>query len=358
MRYQKFGIVETAKLCGIRLRYGVTANRTEVEAQCPFCGDTKFHLYLNRETDMFYCHRCKAKGNSVTLYACIFGISNREAFRNLQNKIAITAQGMDFCPKRSNEPLKGLEERHNVYYDFLKLLRLQPYHYENLEKRGLNFSEINRFMYRSIPLDRVYRRMVLERLSVLHDLTAVPGFFKDANGDWQMYIHPYGGILIPVCDKNGYIQGLQIRLDLPKSSEEKKFRWFSSRNFSEGAGATGWIHVVGDTDSRTAYVSEGAMKCDIASVLSGGKLFLAVPGVNAIEHLPQTIRSLGVTTVYEAWDMDKRRNVHVADALHKFYEMLRMLGVQCKSLSWDPYYNGIDELYAARYRTMVQSAAA
>jgi hypothetical protein len=34
---------------------------------CPFCGDQKGHLYMDREEGVFFCHRCQERGNLVTL---------------------------------------------------------------------------------------------------------------------------------------------------------------------------------------------------------------------------------------------------------------------------------------------------
>ena len=76
--YQKFDIVEVAGRCGISLN-SHTLGRTEVEAWCPFCTtkSSDYHLYLHKYKERFYCYKCSAKGNSVTLYARVFRISNK-----------------------------------------------------------------------------------------------------------------------------------------------------------------------------------------------------------------------------------------------------------------------------------------
>ena len=45
-----------------------------------------------------------------------------------------------------------------------------------------------------------------------------------------MYSSDCGGFLIPVCNKDGYIQGMQIRFD----SDKKRYRWFSTNEYPEG----------------------------------------------------------------------------------------------------------------------------
>ena len=86
MVYDKIPIVDTARRCGLVLD-SRTLRRSEVEASCPFCGDHgrgKYHLSLNTATDLFRCNLCGAKGNSITLYARLKGISNKDAYRELK----------------------------------------------------------------------------------------------------------------------------------------------------------------------------------------------------------------------------------------------------------------------------------
>ena len=85
MVYQKVPIVETARRCGLVIN-SRTLRRLEVEASCPFCGDHgpgKYHLSLNTDKDLYRCNLCGAHGNSISLYARIKGITNKEAFREL-----------------------------------------------------------------------------------------------------------------------------------------------------------------------------------------------------------------------------------------------------------------------------------
>ena len=355
MKYEKFDIVEVALACGIQL-HPIQRDPVEVKALCPFCNDTKYHLGLNREKERFYCFRCHEGGNSVSLYAKLHGLSNGEAAACLKKGFKSLAPNPIYVRRENEMPIKPLEERHNVYYDFLNLLRLRPAHRDNLLRRGLTFSQIHQFMYRSIPLDPIHRCEVLRELSARHDLTGIPGFYRDERGDFQMYFNRYGGIFIPVCNKDGYIQGLQMRLDLPESSTERKFRWFSSRHFKDGCGVKSWIHVVGDTTATEACLTEGPMKADVTSVLSKGRLFIAVPGVNAISQLPEVIQSLEVKRIYEAFDMDKRSKPEVRNALISLKETIRGMNVECVSCSWDPRFKGIDDYYLARKMYMEQAA--
>ena len=346
-KFESFDIAEVARRCGIRFQSQQGSN-IELKAQCPFCNDKKYHLGLNRNLERFHCFKCGEKGNSVSLYAKLFGVSNKEAYQNLKENLDSFNDKVIYLENGTQQEIKPLKDRHNVYYDMLKMLTLNRQHFQNLLRRGLSAPQINQFMYKSVPIDDVLRREVIEKLAKMHDLNGIPGFFKDGFGKWQMYYHKFGGIFIPVCNKEGYIQGLQIRLDLPEGSKEKKFRWFSSRFFTDGASAKSWIHIVGDTSAREACITEGAMKGDIASVLSKGRLFIAVPGVNAIANLPDVIRELGITKVFEAFDMDKTSKPEVKRALISFRNSLDAMNVKWESCSWNSKYNGIDDYYLAK----------
>lgn len=356
INYEKFDIFEVARKCGIMFK-PYQREGVEMEAQCPFCNDKKYHLSINRVKERYHCFHCDAKGNSVSLYARIFGVSNRDAYESLAKNLVLK------MPKKTIEkqkqlyqtPIRPLADRHAVYYDFLHMLMLTPRHRENLLGRGLELQHINQFMYRSMPLDTEFRKEVVAELSEKHDLKGIPGFFRDDGGNWQMYIKSCGGYFVPVCDHNGYIQGLQIRLD---DTENRKYRWFSSSNYYGGTRAYPWIHIVGDTSAKEACLLEGALKADVTSVLSGGRLFIAVPGVNAIEYLPQVLDALQIRKIHEGFDMDKTTNIHVKRALNKLNEQIKQLGIECQPLRWNAAYKGLDDYYYHKKQFQCQSSAA
>lgn len=344
VNYEKFDIHEVARKCGIQFK-PYQREGVEMEALCPFCDDRKYHLSINSVKERYHCFLCDAGGNSVSLYARMFGISNREAYETLSQNLylkmpdrTVEKQQKDLCQMA----IRPLADRHAVYYDFLQMLALTTSHRMNLLGRGLELQHISQFMYRSMPLNADFRGVVMAELSAKHDLSGVPGFFKDDKGSWQMYIKRCGGYFIPVCDHNGYIQGLQIRLD---STENRNYRWFSSSNFYGGTRAYPWIHIVGDTSAKEACLLEGPLKADVTSVLSGGRLFIAVPGVNAIEYLPRVLNTLQIQKIYESFDMDKTTNIHVKRALNRLNTQIRRLGIACQPLCWDAAYKGLDDYY-------------
>ena len=76
--------------------------------------------------------------------------------------------------------------------------------------------------YRSLPYGKEVRDALAASLSQDCNLMHVPGFYT-ANGIWQFTA--WSGLLIPVRDHLGRIQGIQVRLD---RAEKRKYRWVSS----------------------------------------------------------------------------------------------------------------------------------
>ena len=88
--------------------------------------------------------------------------------------------------------------------------------------RGLSDEEIDRLGYRTTPV--VGMQTIARQLqSSGYYLSGVPGFYRK-DGNWSFACESRG-ILIPVRDSKGRIQGMQIRRD---NATRRKFRWVSS----------------------------------------------------------------------------------------------------------------------------------
>ena len=178
--------------------------------------------------------------------------------------------------KDTEIPIRPLADRHDVYYDFLSMLHLEPHHLANLKRRGLSAANIRQFLYKSIPLDDVFRAKVLEKLASQYDLLGIPGCYRDSAGNWQMFLRRCGGIFIPVCDQDGYIQSLQMWLDVPSS--EKKFQWFSSNHYPDGARAQAWIHKGISYRLKTLSFQKSPLYSRILSCMKGDLLIIVYMG--------------------------------------------------------------------------------
>ncbi len=346
--YKKIPIVDTAHRCGLVLNPR-TLTRGEVEASCPFCGDHgagKYHLFLNTSTDQYRCVLCGAQGNSVTLYARVMGLSNREAFQELEEGGNVYPMPKQPDSQYTEAAPRKLSERSEVYSTMLDLLTLSDRHKENLIGRGLSEERIEQNQYRSMPETEKGRRLLADLLrSCGCDLSGIPGF-RTRYGEWTL-AGP-SGFLIPVRNKEGLIQGLKIRLD-DEADPERKYRWLSSRDMPNGTRSYSWIHVTGDTASRRAYLTEGPLKGDVASFLDNDALFVCIGGVNALHGLKETVLNLGVTELVEAMDMDQTTNPHVRNAILAIRkEVGHLPNSKYSKYVWSPAYKGVDDYYHAR----------
>lgn len=346
-KYIDIPILPVARRCGIQLNPR-TLERREVQGYCPFCSGTKNHLFLNTESNLWYCQKCGESGNSVTLYAKVMKVNNKTAFQELMQDRVIR-----FTPKKEKgrralpASLVPLGTRHDVYYDMLSMMNLSEAHRQNLLDRGLSRQRIEENMYRTIPGDWMQRRKIARALAERYPLAGVPGFFT-RDGGWSLWGR--SGILIPYLTSEGYIQGMQIRLD---NASDGKYRWLSSNpeyNYENGTAACSWIHVTGDVSRDTACITEGALKGDVASALRGDALFVCVPGVGNTEFLTDTLSALpNLKRLVGCYDRDQMENGNVSAAVEKMERELRArLGIQYEPFAWDNRYNGIDDYLLAR----------
>ena len=351
--YSKIPIVDAARRCGIVLDTR-TLRRDEVEASCPFCGDHgpgKYHLSLNTVTDQYRCNLCGVSGNSVSLYARVHNMSNKEAYLELAKNGKVYPMPSQPVPQTQERKPRALEERHAVSSEMLSFLSLSGEHRENLLERGLSEERIEQNGYRSMPETPAQRRLLAKLVGSSYELLGIPGFYT-RYGQWTR-AGP-NGCLIPVRDKDGLIQGLKIRLD-EADQPNRKYRWLSSRgrSMSSGTRSYSWIHVTGDRTRKRAFLTEGPLKGDVASFLANDALFICTGGVNAIKGLRETIQALGVREIVEAMDMDQMTNPQVRGAILAMRrEVQKIPGIRYSKYSWNPAYNGVDDYFLSRVSAM------
>lgn len=346
--YNKIPILDTARRCGLVID-SRTLRRKEVEASCPFCGDHgpgKYHLSLNTDTDQYRCNLCGAHGNSVSMFARIYGVSNKEAYLELAKEGKVYPMPKQPTPQKQERQPLPLEVRHLMYSDMLEHLTLLPKHRENLLERGLSDERIARNQYRSMPETERGRRLLASLLRAHgHDLLGLPGFRTYYN-EWT--VSGPNGFLIPVRNKDGLIQGLKIRLDA-EEHPKRKYRWLSSRNMPNGTRSYSWVHITGNTSSKRAFLTEGPLKGDVASFLANDALFVCIGGVNALGGLKDALLSLGVREAVEAMDMDQNTNKQVRDAIRAMRrEVQKIPDIRYSKYTWNPAYKGVDDYFLSR----------
>lgn len=333
------------------------SGRSSYNIPCPCCDDSprKKHLNINLQKDVFRCPRCGFSGGVFDLYAQYTGIS-RESVRDAL-VARLDVQGEIPKPKVQKItavpecPPTDIDTRHATYSVLLSKLSLASDHRENLLSRGLSPEEIQRLGYKTTPV--VGMAAVAKQLQAEgYYLAGVPGFYrKKESGQWT-FIQPQRGMLIPVRDVEGRIQGLQIRRD---NATRRKFRWVSSaedrdgKPLLDGCRALGWVHIAGPLRSVVILI-EGPMKADIVHFLTG-QTVIAVAGVNSLSQLEPVLLSLrehGVEKIMTAFDMDFLVNPHVQNGYDNLVRLLADTGFAYGTYIWDPAYNGLDD-YVWKY---------
>ena len=236
--------------------------RSNYNVPCPCCDDEPHakHLNINLQKNVFRCPRCGFSGGIFDLYAYYTGIAREEVRDALIARLDV--QGS--IPKPEHIPVPVVAEvpptdiasRSDTYTGLLSKLTLASDHRQNLRNRGLSDEEIDRLGYRTTPV--VGMQTIARQLqSSGYYLSGVPGFYRK-DGKWSFACESRG-ILIPVRDSKGRIQGMQIRRD---NATRRKFRWVSSTGRTDGCKAEGWVHIAGEPRAMV-LLTEGPMKADV-----------------------------------------------------------------------------------------------
>jgi hypothetical protein len=239
----------------------------------------------------------------------------------------------------------------NIYTALLNKLPLLQTHVKALEDRGLlpvagaaSYAAAYPEGYRTLGIGRIAAVSSLIKAGMESTFPRVPGLVvRDKDGRRYWSLIGRGGLLIPVRDLERRIVALSVRLDAP-GPEGPKYHWLSSKKHG-GAGPGSPIHVpLFQGDTTTIRITEGALKADAATRLSG-TLTIGLPGVNAWKRAARLARRLNAQTVLIAFDADARTNRHVATALARLVKHLQAEGFTVVLESWPPSAGkGIDDL--------------
>jgi len=317
--------------------------RPDYYVPCPCCdhGRDK-HLNIDLVKDVYRCPRCGISGGVFDLYSLYTGIPREQVFEDLKSKFAYRETPVVRKPQPRHEttepPCADITLRDAAYRALLQKLSLASDHQRNLINRGLSSEAIAQNGYRTTPLVGM-KALAKQLLAEGHGLAGVPGFFCE-DGQWS-FVPEQRGLLIPVRDVQGRIQGLQVRRD---NTEKRKFRWVSSASYPDGCRAEGWTHYIGPTREKIILI-EGPLKADVVHHLTG-QTVLAVPGVNALTQLEKTLlelRQRGVQHIMSAFDMDFLKNFYVQNGYAELTRKLCALGFRYGTYLWNPDYNGLDD---------------
>ena len=323
---------------------------------CPCCDDDPYkkHLNINLNKDVFCCPRCHFSGGVFDLYSYYSGVDRKKARAVLMEKLGLKDSGLTYegSNKKQDQrpitrpilqdielPLTDIDSRHETYAALLGKLSLASDHRENLLSRGLSDEVICANGYKTMPVVG-FSALAKQLHEEGYYLGGVPGFYHTKDGRWTL-AQERRGILIPVRDPDGKIQGLQIRLD---NVRKGKFRWISSIGKRDGCKAEGWTHTIGKP-TQTVLLTEGPLKADVINSLTGLTV-VAVPGVNSLKYLKHTLEHLqenGTTKIMTCFDMDYLKNPHVCEGYNNLANVLCEVGIEYGTYLWDPIFKGLDD---------------
>lgn len=355
-------------------------NRTSRRCDCPLCNGNNTFSY-DLKGNYWHCFKCNEKGNSVTLYAKLNGLT----YKNARSKLLKLINNGDIDKERYKKPEDTGEieivpmnflYRDIVYRNYLKQLGLNKKHKQDLLRRGLNEEEIKKFGYKTFDSNEYIAKKAVEPvidkiLAKINDgekEVGIPGFYD--LDKVPSITNTREGYLVPVRDIEGYISGFQIRYDNPINSN--KYGWLSSGYTKSGVSFDGkyccniqhsgnWKECWGDGHfPETIALTEGALKADIATTLydhldpNNPHLFLGLTGVGNVSQLKKELNLIKSTVNGETLkkidifvDMDYLENKNVEKAMNNIVKIIQDCGLEYELKQWNPKYKGIDDMLLA-----------
>lgn len=358
-----FNIGDIVELLHLRIRRRQTDS---VYADCPFCGDARGKMNIHYIKNVWRCNYCDEHGGMLSLYARVYGISNSDAYREICELLQTgnPAMGYELPAPASKTPVPEAilqseraepQDINQTYSLLFQMLTLTEKHRKHLRspKRGLSEEQIAMLGFKSTPPPYLCRSLTERLLKQGCVVQGVPGFYLNENGEWTVKFHKCtAGILIPAIGIDGMIKGAQILLDTPLKDKDDppekagtKYLWLSSSTKRMGTTSGSPVHFIGNPFARTIYLTEGILKADIAHCLMN-RSFLAIAGANNVSQLDPLFALLsqnGTELIVESHDIDKYQNKMVHKGASKVFLMARNHNMNCRRLTWNPNYKGIDD---------------
>jgi len=240
-----------------------------------------------------------------------------------------------------------------VYRALLARLPLDAGDRAALLARGLPSEHITRGMYRTLP-ERGRAALARDLVTRVGEGLArrVPGIVwrtgDDGRGWWGLAGAP--GLVIPVRDLAGRIVALKVRRHDP--CEGPRYLYVTSAP-TGGPAALAAVHVPAAAlelraDTRCLVITEGELKADVATALSGRPV-VSIPGVGNWRRGVELARAWGAPIVAVAFDADASTNPDVARHQRALLAALRAEGFDARLWQWPPADGkGLDDVLLSR----------
>ena len=331
----------------------------EYRCSCPICGRGKkinksFCVDLNSE--IYHCFSCSTKGKySTNLYAEVNNIDRAAANNEILSRLGIdTKTAYPKRERRIDAPVASIDAeaevasimtRDKVYRTVLRQLSLSEKHKEDLLNRGLTEREISELGYKTFPGNDT--KTVWKIVDALEKENLNPegcaGFYKTKNKNvWFCKYPAKDVVMVKYMAFDNKLSGFQMRRNNEDLLDgDGKYMWWSTKGENHGAKPAGMIHYAcdfekneksewqpkvfeGKSGKKYMTITEGAMKGDIAHMISG-KPFICIPGVSIIKDLEKDLpklKELGITAFILAYDIDQLMNINVLKHLKVLAETL------------------------------------
>lgn len=353
----KLDLEQVLQALNTQIKYKDGGRKAYAVCQEPGCADPnhpKYKVGIDFVKGVGRCNKCGYTFNAITRWADARGFSRtpeglkdaakdgREYFYGTSTKAPVVQARRPRVYAASKEcDLAPLSRRDQVYNAFIKLISLDEKDKELLIRKGLSEEAVERNGYRTYPQGRLQK---IGELISSQGLNAegVPGFYIPNGKDKPALREMCQGILIPQRSVLGRIQGFQIRAN----SGNIRYMSLSTADMNKGAASKVFTHVrEGKRGFGSVILTEGPLKGDIISDRTGYSV-VAVPGVNSVSYLPNTLAALrkrGLENIYIAFDMDAHENKQVNEALAKLRHLLELLHFPYSTLEWDREFKGLDD---------------
>ena len=333
---------------------------------CPFCGG-QWKLNVNAEKGVYRCARCGESGNAIKLNATLNGITYEESEKQLR---------ADKKPPKKIEmvgakelPVASLERRDAIYSSIIKHGICSAEQAQDLARRGMSEDQYRWYATVVGGLNDSFTTWCrgeshgfiengkVRGIPGLYGKVAKDGIGNEITDDIHLNLPKNIGYLIPVISHTGTkpaISCMQIRH--LNSNSKVRYTFFTSGDDKLKNGSSvnecNKIHYTRNfwQDGKlavpeTVNLTEGALKADVASVLSS-QPFIAILGVNNTRDLPQELQFLkahGCKKINVCFDMDYEKNKYVAKALSEIILTIKDSGLIPRKIVWNNQYKGIDD---------------
>lgn len=333
---------------------------------CPYC-QGQWKLNLNADKGVFRCARCGESGNSIKLHSKLKDLSYEAAKEELLEGQLKPHFTFEVSTSKGLETA-SLNQRSSVYKAIIKNGYVSKAQADDLKRRGLTNNEFGWYATCSSSMKNgfcIWCKGIYHALIEYGKPVGIPGLFgkilKDENGredTSQIFLNmPKDfGYLIPVLThgkgNKQKISCMQIR----HLKGELRYSFFTSRDDKLENGVSvsecNKVHYTRNfwVDGKmvipeTVNLTEGALKADVASVLSG-QPFIAILGVNNTRDLHNELiflKSHGCKKINVCFDMDYVTNKNVEKALKEVNKLIISAGLTPRKITWDNAYKGIDD---------------